>query len=327
MIFTSLAAAALAAVTGMTTIRTPGGEQQQVQVQPTSAIELTVADLSNPKDFEYDLEHAIESIPTGFNPRTGGNAQQRAINATARKILTNIKNGISVAGMYPVQVMYFNAYDVEEIGPSFHRMKVDVLKTSVITFVDKNGETVSFVDDHSYSPSFPGFNPRDPNFDGVFYMNSGIETTGKESLKIVWEKFANMGLYKFDDVKIYEDDLEGPFLPGDDNTLPDPIDWRDYFNETMSVGIIDKIRDLLQTQLSSAADVIDVLTSNHAMTQGGIYSNSVLATYSASCALDQVELDMGIRKLDATQLTAIAQASLDTNFDAVMANNDLSIVY
>lgn len=327
MIFTSLAAAALAAVTGMTTIRTPGGEQQQVQVQPTSAIELTVADLSNPKDFEYGLEHAIESIPTGFNPRAGGNAQQRAINATARKILTNFKNGISVAGMYPVQVMYFNAYDVEEIGPSSHRMKVDVLKTSVITFVDKNGETVSFVDDHSYSPSFPGFNPRDPNFDGVFYMNSGIETTGKESLKIVWEKFANMGLYKFDEVKIYEDDLEGPFLPGDDNTLPDPIDWRDYFNETMSVGIIDKIRDLLQTQLSSAADVIDVLTSNHAMTQGGIYSNSVLATYSASCALDQVELDMGIRKLDAAQLTAIAQASLDTNFDAVMANNDLSIVY
>lgn len=325
MIFTSLAAAALAALTGMTTIRTPGGNEQQVQVQPASAIELTVADFSNPKRFERELELAIDSIPTGFNPKMGQTAQDRLANIAAKEALTNFRDGLALAGIQPVQVLYFNAYSVQEIGPRLHKLKVDVLEKSVITFVDKFGETVSFVDD-SNVPSFPGNTPKNMH-DDVFYINSGIETTGKASLKVVWEKFANMGLLKYDEVKIYEDDFEGPFLPGDDNTLPPPIDWRDWIIETMSIGIIDKISELLKTNLQISADIVDVMTGNYAMSQGGVSVQDVLAAYSVSCALDEIEFNMGVRALDAAQLTSIAQASLDMNFDALMANNDLSIVY
>ena len=55
MIFTSIAAALLAAVTGMTTVRVPGGNEQQVEVKPTYAWEMTVADIGDSMSFLSSL--------------------------------------------------------------------------------------------------------------------------------------------------------------------------------------------------------------------------------------------------------------------------------
>ena len=88
MIFTSIAAAALAAVTGMTTIRTPGGIQRQFNEKPNFAIELTVADFSDPKTFEKAITLAIDNIPTR-GPKINQNSAENAANRTAKNILTN----------------------------------------------------------------------------------------------------------------------------------------------------------------------------------------------------------------------------------------------
>lgn len=325
MIFTSIAAAALAAVTGMTTIRTPGGIQRQFNEKPNFAIELTVADFSDPKTFEKAITLAIDNIPTR-GPKINQNSAENAANRTAKNILTNFKNGMIKTGFIPEQIRYYNVYNVEEVGMKMSERKiVNVLDHSVITFVDKFGETVSFVDDN-YSKHDLLFDDKGASRD-YYKMNSGAVGGGNQTFKTVWkEVISTIGIQKYEHAIAY---TKADLLHPGDAWIPEPIEWGDIVSDTMSNNKIDILNGLQNVLLErSVADEINILKEYRLETYANMAStNSVLAGYSMNLALDDTEIAAGGRMLDRTMANAAVQEALDLDFASLMSRNDLNIVY
>lgn len=325
MIFTSIAAAALAAVTGMTTIRTPGGIQTTFQEKPDYAIELAVADFSNPKGFYHYVQEAIESIPTPRTPRYSFLTQaEKDAYSAARKTFTTFKNVMEQNGFIPAQMLYYNVYNVEEIGTRLNKRMVDVLDHSVITFVDIEGETISFVDDN-----VDGFTPE---FDllggnGAYEINSGAAGTISNSFKVVWEKLSNFHLAKDDYAKAY---TKYELMNPGDAWIPEPI-WRDLFPqyETFDfdmIGIISSLQKVLTSH--SIADEVNILKGRDLSTyEHLVLDNKALAGYSMELALDEMEIASGHAALSQTAVNTAMQEALNLDFGSLMGRNDLNIVY
>ncbi len=132
MIFTTVAAAFLAAVTGVTVVRTPGGSEQEVPVEPACACELTVANLT---DYDGMMRQMKRYNFGGQFPKGNSSANQ------ASDMMAVILREMRGADFEPANVSFYNVYDVEKafrprLDPFLPERYEENLVYTVISFSD-----------------------------------------------------------------------------------------------------------------------------------------------------------------------------------------------
>lgn len=334
MIFTTFAAAALAAITGMATVRAPGGNQQQINLKPDVAYELTVANISSPKSFLHDLGCAIDNIPTSvFPPKRSLNPNyNRKANIAAKTVLTNLKNGLQDALFVPVQIRYLNVYDVQEVGPKRLKHTVDTFNHAIIVFADENDNVISFIDDDANSIAMS-----QTQLSGVYTMDSHMEEAGPSGFKVVCDNLAMVGLKSLSYGKVYgqnnyadyqleineqfsfEDMLGGNHTTGQ-NDPPIP-EWD-------CPGTIDWFHRMFFRHLHNYGDEISALGDREEMVIGDdpIYSSIPLAAYSMAGALEAEDISAGHLALGASYVSNAFETALSTGYDDLKASNDTVII-
>lgn len=323
MIFTTFAAAALAAITGVATVRAPGGNQQQVEVNPEYAYEVSVAEIANPKAFLENLGSVVQDLDS-FNPREGLSQNQNRNKKAAKSIFSTFRDGLLSSGIEaPETITYFNMYHVEErTGPRPRvKFKVDVYDYSIITIADGDENVATFID----APKGLLMQNGAPNheFDDFYIITSGaVKAASQEVFRIVWEKVAELGIDEVNHAKEYVNHI----IPDpDDNTLPPPIDWRDWISETFGAGQIG-IADLMIHLMASGSllEKINAMSGKYSALEN--YEYSILAGTHLSMALEQADYNIGQYALNTSVVGSAMQTVLTTGYDNVLANNGLYIV-
>ena len=324
MIFTTFAAAALAAITGIATVRAPGGNQQQVEVKPEYAYEVSVAEIANPKAFFENLGSVVQDLD-GFNPREGLSQIQNKNKKAAKSIFSTFRDGLLSSGIEaPETITYFNVYHVEEkTGPRPRvKVNVDIFDYSIITIADGDKNVATFIDAPKGLLTQNGVS-NNPNLDDVYVIPSGAAKAGSQDVfRIVWEKVAEIGIDEVNHAKEYVNFI----IPDpDDNTLPPPIDWRDWISETFGAGQIG-IADLMIHLMASGSllEKINAMNGKYSVLEN--YEYSILAGTHLSMALEQADFDMGQYALNTSIFGGAMQTVLTTGYDNVLANNSLYIV-
>lgn len=143
MIFTSVAAALLAAVTGVTTVRVPGGQEQEIPVEPACVCELTVANLTDYMSMMRTLKRLNFGTPF---PKGNQNTQDAA------SIVATIAREMRSVDFEPTYLSFYNVYEVEKapfrprLNPFVGEHYEETLAYSVISFSDfRNENSKSFV--------------------------------------------------------------------------------------------------------------------------------------------------------------------------------------
>ena len=153
MIITSIASAILAAVTGMTTIRAPGGNEQQVAVDANYACEMSVATIANSETF---FEKSRDIIVNGSN--SGGGKKGKGFNngfedphyttrelMAVRDMMRQIDRTLAENDFTPVKVRTFRVYNV--IEGALPNSNVDMPpEYTLYSFVDEYDNEISFLD-------------------------------------------------------------------------------------------------------------------------------------------------------------------------------------
>ena len=324
MIFTTFAAAALAAITGIATVRAPGGNQQQVEVKPEYAYEVSVAEIANPKAFFENLGSVVQDLD-GFNPREGLSQIQNKNKKAAKSIFSTFRDGLLSSGIEaPETITYFNVYHVEEkTGPRPRvKVNVDIFDYSIITIADGDKNVATFIDAPKGLLTQNGVS-NNPNLDDVYVIPAGAAKAGSQDVfRIVWEKVAEIGIDEVNHAKEYVNFI----IPDpDDNTLPPPIDWRDWISETFGAGQIG-VADLMIHLMASGSllEKINAMNGKYSVLEN--YEYSILAGTHLSMALEQADFDMGQYALNTSIFGGAMQTVLTTGYDNVLANNGLYIV-
>lgn len=143
MIITSIAAALLAAVTGMTTVRVPGGNEQQVSVVPNYVCEVTVAKLVDGKDlFVANASNGFGKKGPKIDLSHYTKAERNAFEKTAKymgEILCDRK-------LTPSEVTIYRMYSLEEQAIRPAGLNTNIPEYTEYVFKDEFERTVTFID-------------------------------------------------------------------------------------------------------------------------------------------------------------------------------------
>ena len=227
MIITSFIAAALAAVTGVSTVRVPGGNQQQVETKPACACEFAVSEIANYESFMRNM-------------RTFARVGERSTDLDLRKaasVVSGIYSEMRFASFVPERVTLYNVYQTKEKnGAFYHKPKAfpkryeEVFRYSMISFSDKAGvDTASFIVGDSTS-----LGSVRPNVD-VTVVNLIDDGMRKETVAKMVDCFVTGGLTESNLLKFYVDHTAEDLLYLDPDDFA-PIEVIDFF-EIMYGGI------------------------------------------------------------------------------------------
>ena len=143
MIFTTVAAAILAAVTGMTTVRAPGGDEQQVSVQPNYVTEVTVARLVNGEDL------FATNMDAGFGkkgPKLDLGRYTKAERSAFEKIASYMGEMLRDNRFVPTDVTIYRMYSLEEQAIRPYAFNTNIPEFTQYIFRDEFERSISFVD-------------------------------------------------------------------------------------------------------------------------------------------------------------------------------------
>ncbi len=323
MIFTSIAAALLAAVTGMTTIRTPGGNEQQVEVKPTYAWDMTVADISDSMEFLRNLRHfrSIDLTDTGLSL-----SEIRYLSNQIESTFDTIFDGLREANFRPVKMAYYNVYNIEEIPgrrliPTRYEENIEY---SVITFFDNHDNDIHFLDTCGKAV----FDDYNPAYNVVPY-NSNMDDVGKIGIKAIADIFVKTGLSSLEYMKTYENVADGTIIT--DTSLVDMLGsnqsgtcglffqnwapWNDW-EEIWYFLLSRKNRhDIIKPGLTNAPMVLD----------GSIISNPMGSVFTRY-ALEETDILQGQTVLESSQVITGVNAAMSMNYNQFLQLNDLIIL-
>lgn len=321
MIFTSIGVALLAAVTGMTTIRTPDGNEQQVEVEPTYAWEMTVADIGNPRDFVRNLRNC-NSLNIGLSPR-----EARAIAGQMASTFDTINQGLRENRFFPTQVTYYNCYSIEKIeGP---RLLPDIynqhIEYSIISFTDENDNEIHFLDTCG-SATFENYSP----VENVIVFNSNMGDVDLLGTRVVSAIFAKSGLVDLSYVKAYNE-VDYNILDNVDHSLVD-IMGSDVNNPT---GIFfdnglpwynqwEIIAEMLRNR-KNRHDIIKPGLDNVAMVADDIITTPI-GGLAMNYALEEADILHGQHVLNSNQVISGLNAAMTTDYGQLIRSNDLVVL-
>ena len=332
MIFTSIVAAGLAAVTGMTTIRTPGGFQQ-VDTNPDFVCEVTSLEFSN---IRKDLLRYQDLKDSSF-PRPGkGKGDNSAVSQYGPLCLVFdylIDNEILPTSMYCCR-----AYAVDNNGN--HVTNENFRECAFFQFNDEYGPLVSFTEDEivamDANHSFFAHNPRLNLFPNVEPYDLVLDTT-LETIQLRSAEYSKVFAESVDvtaDFELIEhqDHMETTFGPGtggySTHCLPPGlaciigaiIDCILYWMRTHP---FDYTEIDLGNQINAIHDGI-VNGECQAATWIGdtLYAGSPLTASYFEMSLEQSDIIHGIKYLNANDVTTNIRSAMNVTYgEMVSASN------
>lgn len=320
MIFTSIGVALLAAVTGMTTIRTPGGDEQQVEVEPAYAWEMTVADIDSPRDFVRSLRE-YNSLNIGLTP-----PQARAIAGQMTSTFNTINRGLRANGFFPTQVTYYNCYSIEKIEglrllPDIYKQHIEY---SIISFTDEDDNEIHFLDTCG-SSTFENYNPRG----NVIVFDSNMDDVDLLGTKAVSAVFAKGGLANLSYAKVYNE-VNYNILDNVDHSLVDLM-GSDINHAT---GIFlengawynnwEVILFILRSR-KNRHDIIKPDLENVAMNAGDVVANPI-GGFVMHYELEQADILHGQHALNSNQVISGMNTAMTTDYGQFIQSNDLVVL-
>ena len=325
MIITSIAAALLAAVTGMTTVRAPGGNEQQTQAKPTYAWEMTVADIGDSMSFLRSLRSA-QNIHLDHLPLK---AKERAkLEQQVRTTFTTIIFGLRETNLRPTKMSYYNVYNVEEMPSKFAQESTykQNIEYSVITFSDENDNELHFVDTCG-SEAFHHYTAAE----NVVAFDSNVFDSGNLGVQIISDAFVSAGLSDLTYVKNYEEVLNMDNLIIDtttvdmmgsnqSGTMGMGFAWWAPWNDWEVIGYILRSR-------KNRHDVIRPGLENVAMVANDSIISNPIAGILMKYTLEETGTFLGNSVLNANQVNASMNAAMSMSYNEMLQLNDLNIVY
>lgn len=330
MIFTSIAAALLAAVTGMTTVRVPGGEEQQVEVKPACACELTVAEIADP----FEMMNALHDF--GNDSFFGKSRPGHSFGGDpAVEFAFNLYHEMRDLNFVPATVSYYNVYSVEEVRPTPRRPLVykESLEYTIVSFADKGGfETVTYI---TGNPQI--MDDVEPE-DGMIIIPA-FPRMDKTSVKYLSDVFSNAGLEKVNFAKFYYGDET---LQQDDCIYldTDPIEVIDFL-ELMIGGIHPTgdggsddgwnnwaiwYEELKRLQKLMVVGGIEDGVEPTVWLGDELIMGSPIGGLGMEYALEEIDILSGTYELNSTYLNTQIGTMMNMNFNQVKVLNDLLIL-
>lgn len=320
MIFTSIGVALLAAVTGMTTIRTPGGDEQQVEVEPAYAWEMTVADIDSPRDFVRNLR-GYNSLNIGLT-----RPQARAIAGQMTSTFDTINRGLRENGFLPTQVTYYNCYSIEKIeGP---RLLPDIynqhIEYSIISFTDENDNEIHFLDTCG-SSTFENYNARG----NVIVFDSNMDDVDLLGIKAVSAVFAKGGLANLSYAKAYNE-VNYNVLDEVDHSLVDLMgsDINHATGIFLENGAWYNNWEVILFILRSRKNRHDIIRpglENVAMNAGDVVANPI-GGFVMHYELEQADILHGQHALNSNQVISGMNTAMATDYGQFIQSNDLVVL-
>lgn len=320
MIFTSIGVALLAAVTGMTTIRTPGGDEQQVEVEPAYAWEMTVADIDNPKEFVRSLRE-YNSLNIGLT-----RPQARAIAGQMISTFETINQGLRENRFLPTQVTYYNCYSIEKIEglrllPDIYNQHIEY---SIISFTDENDNEIHFLDTCG-SSTFENYSP----MGNVIVFDSNMDDVDLLGIKAVSAIFAKGGLADLTYAKVYNE-VNYNLLDNVDHSLVDLmgsdinhatgifLENGAWYNNWEVIGEILRRR-------RNRHDIVKPGLENVAMSADDIITTPI-GGLMMHYELEQAEFLHGQHALNSNQVISGMNTAMTTDYGQLIRSNDLVVL-
>ena len=326
MILTSIAAALLAAVTGMTTIRAPGGDEQQVEVKPTYAWEMTVADIDNPNAFVRALRYVdridMSDVVLGIRP-----SQMMKLKNKVATTFETVAQGLRRASFSPEKMSYYNVYSVEEVpgkhgAPSVYEQNIEY---SVITFFDKDNNEINFLDTCG-SEAFDNYKDS-PN---VISFNSNMGEVDTFGTKFVTDLFIKAGLTDLSYLKTYEETVYDHPMNIDtsvvDMTGSDQSGTMGMYYENWAPWNNWEVIGYILRNRKNRHDVIRPGLVNAVMVNEGAIVNNPLSSVYMNYELEAGDIVQGQNTL-CNQIVAGVNAAMSLDYSGMLQLNDLNIVY
>ena len=326
MILTSIAAALLAAVTGMTTIRAPGGDEQQVEVKPTYAWEMTVADIDNPNAFVRALRYVnridMSDVVLGIRP-----SQMMKLKNKVATTFETVAQGLRRASFSPEKMSYYNVYSVEEVpgkhgAPSVYEQNIEY---SVITFFDKDNNEINFLDTCG-SEAFDNYKDS-PN---VISFNSNMGEVDTLGTKFVTDLFIKAGLTDLSYLKTYEETVYDHPMNVDtsvvDMTGSDQSGTMGMYYENWAPWNNWEVIGYILRNRKNRHDVIRPGLVNAVMVNEGAIVNNPLSSVYMNYELEAGDIVQG-QNTHCNQIVAGVNAAMSLDYSGMLQLNDLNIVY
>ena len=326
MILTSIAAALLAAVTGMTTIRAPGGDEQQVEVKPTYAWEMTVADIDNPNAFVRALRYVnridMSDVVLGIRP-----SQMIKLQNKVATTFETVAQGLRRASFSPEKMSYYNVYSVEEVpgkhgAPSVYEQNIEY---SVITFFDKDNNEINFLDTCG-SEAFDNYKDS-PN---VISFNSNMGEVDTLGTKFVTDLFIKAGLTDLSYLKTYEETVYDHPMNVDtsvvDMTGSDQSGTMGMYYENWAPWNNWEVIGYILRNRKNRHDVIRPGLVNAVMVNEGAIVNNPLSSVYMNYELEAGDIVQG-QNTHCNQIVAGVNAAMSLDYSGMLQLNDLNIVY
>ena len=327
MILTSIAAALLAAVTGMTTIRAPGGDEQQVEVKPTYAWEMTVADIDNPNAFVRALRYVdridMSDVVLGIRP-----SQMMKLKNKVATTFETVAQGLRRASFSPEKMSYYNVYSVEEVpgkhgAPSVYEQNIEY---SVITFFDKDNNEINFLDTCG-SEAFDNYKDS-PN---VISFNSNMGEVDTFGTKFVTDLFIKAGLTDLSYLKTYEETVYDHPMNVDtsvvDMTGSNQSGTMGMYYENWAPWNNWEVIGYILRNRKNRHDVIRPGLENVAMVANDSIISNPIAGILMKYTLEETGTFLGNSVLNANQVNTSMNAAMSMSYNEMLQLNDLNIVY